>query len=206
MSLANTLQTFRDAVTSVNGLIASAHKVDATGARLWTLDETKFITESAFLKMFIAWESFLEGSFILYLTGNASIAGTILTKYANPIDEDHAHKILIGVMKYVDWSKPDVVRRFAKLYFDSGEPYETVLSSTQSDLVDLSIIRNSSAHISHTTSNKLDALATRKLGHPVTGATVYDLILATDPLHPGATILGNYQSILDAAAYLIATT
>jgi len=204
MSLAQTLQNFRDSISSVNGLIASAHVTDATGKKLWTTDEIVFITESAFLKMFTAWESFLEQSFILYLTGNLSTSGKAITKYANPVDEEHAHKILIGVMKYVDWSNPDIVRKFAKLYFDSGEPYENAISSAYSDLMDLKTIRNSSAHISSTTVKNLDSLATRKLNRPTVGITVYDLILAIDPSSIGNTILKTYQDILDASADIIA--
>ncbi len=109
MSLANTLQTFRDSIITVNGLIASAHVTNAAGIKLWSADETIFITESAFLKMFISWESFLERSFILYLMGNLSISGKAITRYANPVNEKHAHEILIGVMRYVDWSSPDFI-------------------------------------------------------------------------------------------------
>jgi hypothetical protein len=204
MSLTQTLQDFRDSIVSINGLIASAHATDAAGNNLWTSDETVFITESAFLKMFIAWESFLERSFILYLTGNLSITGKTVTRYASPIDEEHAHHILIGVMKYVDWSNPDIIRKFAKLYFDSGEPYESAISSIFSDLMDLRTIRNSSAHISSTTAKNLDGLASRKLKKPSAGIKVYDLILALDPDIPGNTILKSYQDILDTAAELIA--
>lgn len=204
MSLANTLQTFRDSIAAVNGLIASAHSIDAAGIKLWSTDETVFITESAFLKMFISWESFLERTFILYLTGNLSVSGKTITRYANPINEQHAHEILIGVMKYVDWSNSEIVRKFAKLYFDSGEPYETAISSANVDLMDLKTIRNSSAHLSSTTTQKLDSLAGRKLNRPVAGITVYDLILSPDPNFTGNTILKSYQDILDATAYIIA--
>jgi hypothetical protein len=204
MSLTQTLQDFRDSIISINRLIASAHATDAAGNNLWATDEIIFITESAFLKMFISWESFLERSFVLYLTGNLSTSGNPVVKYANPVDEEHAHKILIGIMKYVDWSTPDTVKKFANLYFDSGEPYESAISSIHSDLLDLKTIRNSVAHISTTTTRNLDSLATRKLSRPTSGITVYDLILSIDPNSPGNTILKSYQDNLDSAAEIIA--
>lgn len=205
MSLIQTLQDFRDSILTVNGLIASAHTIDAAGNNLWKTSEAIFITESAFLKMFIAWETFLERSFVLYLMGNLSITGKTVIKYATPIDEEHAHKILIGAMKYVDWSNPEIVRKFAKLYFDSGEPYESAISSAYIDLMDLKTIRNSSAHLSSTTTRNLDGLATRKLNRPSAGITVYDLVLEIDPNSAGNTILKSYQDILDATANIIAT-
>jgi len=204
MSLAQALQDFRNSITVINGLIATAHATNAAGTNLWTIDETIFITESAFLKMFISWESFLEKSFVLYLTGNLSMTGNVVVKYASPIDEKHAHKILIGVMKYVDWSTPDIVRKFAKLYFDSGEPYESAISSVHNDLLDLKTIRNSVAHISTTTTGNLDGLAIRKLSRPTSGISVYDLILSINPNLTANTILKTYQDNLDAAAEIIA--
>jgi hypothetical protein len=205
MSLAQTLQNFRDTVVSVNGLIVSAHTTDATtGANLWQPDEIVFITESAFLKMFIAWESFLEKSFILYLMGNPSITGRLLTKYASPIDEKHAHEILIGTMRYVDWSNPEIVKKIAKIYFELGEPFENAIASSNHHLLDLRTIRNSSAHISSTTTRSLDALATRLLQRPIAGITIYDLILAIDPQNTSNTILKSYQDILDTVALEIA--
>lgn len=204
MSLAQTLQDFRNSILTINGLIATAHATNAVGASLWTIDETIFITESAFLKMFISWESFLEKSFVLYLTGNLSMDGNAIVKYANPISEAHAHKILIGVMKYVDWSNPEIIKKFANLYFDSGKPYETAISSIQGDLSDLKTIRNSVAHISTTTTRNLDILATRKLSRPTSRISVYDLILSLDPISTGNTIIKTYQDNLDAAAEIIA--
>jgi hypothetical protein len=203
MSLVLALQTFRDVVTEVNGLIAAAHTISAAGAPLWSAPQTQFITESAFLKMFIAWESFLEKSFLLYLMGNNSVTGNVIVKFATPVSEDHANKMLIGTMKYVDWSTPETVKKFANIYFDNGEPYETVISSIHGHLADLKIIRNASAHLSSTTSANLDRLATRLLGVPSVGISVYTLILSNDPTLPPNTILQSYQSYLDSAAELI---
>ena len=205
MSLSQSLQNFRDTILTINGLIVSAHAIDAaTGKTLWSANETAFITESAFFKMFIAWETFLEESFILYLTGNQSISGTVVRKYANPVDEAHAHKFLIGNMKFVDWSDPKKVITLAEIYFDAGEPYKTAINSIHSHLQDLKTIRNAAAHLSSTTTGQLDALAIRKLGRPYTRISVYNLITTVDLSSPSKTIIQGYQDILDAAADIIA--
>lgn len=204
MTLTQTLQNFRDSIVFTNRLIASAHTTDLAGNNLWANDEISFITESSFLKMFIAWESFLEKSFILYLTGNPSTSGNLLAKYADPVDQEHAHKMLMGVMRYVDWTTPETVRKFANLYFDSGEPYQTTLNSINADLLDLKTIRNAAAHLSTTTTQQLDILANRKLGILHTGISVYDLLTSNNPTLTGKTILQSYQDVFDTAANLIA--
>lgn len=199
MSISQILTDYQTSIQKLNGLIANVHKPSVHTVQL-DIDEVNVITESAFLKMFIAWESFLEKSFIHYLTGNSSTSGKTFTCFASPRDEAHASQILIGMNKYVDWSTPETVRKLSKIFFDNGEPYETVLSSITSDIYDLKAIRNSAAHISSTTSKNLDGLGTRKLQRPCNNITVYDLILAIDPSNSSKTILQTYQDTLEAAA------
>lgn len=155
--------------------------------------------------MFILWEAFLEGSLIDYMRGRSSILGNVLTCYATPITDDHAIKILIGTQKYVDYANPEIVRRLAKLYLLNGEPFETVLSSIHTTLVDLKQIRNAAAHLSSTTSTALDAVASRILGPPRTRVTVYDLLTAIAPSSgTGDTVLQSLINQIDAAAEAIA--
>ncbi len=196
---------YRSAITRANALIASAHAVDATGSNLWSVDDRLTITESAFLKIFIAWESFLERSFVLFMMGTPSASGNAVVRYVFPTSEDHANKILIGTLRYVDWSQPENVRKLARLFFDNGEPFNTTIAEVQSDLFDLKTIRNAAAHLSSTTTESLDRMSTGKLHRPCSGMTVYNLILAPDPgLGAGSTILQTYLSTLDAAAHKIA--
>jgi len=203
VSIIQLLQDYRNDVTKANAMIALAHTVDAAGNNVWGVDERITITEFSFLKGFIAWESFLEKSFIYYLRGNLTASNTVVPCHVRPIDDAHANRILIGVNRYVDWTNPDIVRKLAGLFFDRGNPFETILSSIQTDLYDLKIIRNASAHISSTTGSQLDSLSTRKLQRPCTNMTVYSLILVNDPNIPNQTILQSYADILDAAAVQI---
>jgi len=202
MPIVNILSEYQASITRLNTLITNVHNPAVHTVSLGT-DEIVVITESAFLRMFIAWEGFLEKSFVHYLTGNTSISGKQITCYANPKDDIHANQILIGMNKYFDWSTPETVRRLSKLFLENGEPYETTLASITSDIYDLKTIRNSVAHISSTTNKNLDSLGTRKLQRPCSNITVYDLILATDPLNPTKTVLQSYQDTLAAAAHQI---
>ena len=206
MPLATALQDFRDTVAFTNRVVASTHAIDASGQLVLPLDQRAFITQSAFLKSFIAWEAFLERSFLLFMTGKISTTGKRISSYVSPIDSDHANRIAIGTQKYVDWSNSEIVRKLANLYFSGGEPYESVLAGIHSELLDLKTIRNATAHISSTTGRALDALATRKLQRSCSGISAYELIVSVIPGSTlGQTVLATYQSHLDAAANAIAS-
>jgi hypothetical protein len=198
------LSEFRKGISQVNEYIAIAYKTADDGSEICTQDEKEFIISSAFLKMFIYWEGFLEKAFMIYLTGGTSIGGDTLTKYANPVDEAHAHKMVIGTQKYVDWANHEIVRRLSNLYFENGSPIQNILASIATDLSDLKNIRNAAAHISTTTQGKLDAIASRTLGTSITSTTVDEFIMQSHPDDSSITILQHYQRILDIAAENIA--
>jgi hypothetical protein len=205
MPLINRLADYRATVVQAQALITASHALTPAGASLWTLDQRRVITHAGFLQFFIGWETFLEGSLNDYMMGELSGIGTTIPRWVLPPTADHATSILIGTQKYVDYTNPEIVRRLAKLYLDTGRPFDPVLASIHTDLFDLKTIRNAAAHLSSTTSSQLDALSTRKLGIQCTNYTVYDLILAADPASAtGGTILESYIAILDAAAHLIA--
>ncbi|CAM3747912.1 hypothetical protein MUGA111182_07030 [Mucilaginibacter galii] len=206
MSLQVSLDSFRASITLIRTYVSIAFQTDpATGHYILTSDQREFITDSAFLKVFIAWESFLESAFNKYMLGIASINGIVIARHASPRDEVHANDMLIGTQKYVDWTRGDVVVALSRIYFDPGNPFEVNINSLTSDLQDLKTVRNSAAHMSSTTSIKLDALATRLLGTRVIGATVSSVIFAVDPTSTtSSTFFDVYLSKLDVAAEAIA--
>jgi hypothetical protein len=195
---------FRDAVTVSRRLIAAAHVKDATGAFAWVEADRSVVVEAAFLKVFIAWETVQERSFLEYLMGATSASGSVMPRFVQPKDRAHAAKLLIGAGRFVDWSTPDPVRRLANNFLDNGEPFESVLASIHGDLLDLKTIRNAAAHVSITTVQPLDALASRKLQKNIAGISAAALLLSTDPTsRSGATIFEAYTSVLDEAAQRI---
>lgn len=204
MSIATCLADFRAVIVIVKSLIAIAHQLDANGGYTVPIVERKIITESAFLRFFIAWESFLERTIKEYMQDSLSGVGNSVPRYVLPADDGHANRLVLGGQKYFDFSDPDKVVNLCKNFFDRGEPYSTILQSIRSDLFDLKTIRNSAAHMSSTTSTQLEALAIRKLG-PTTGTvSVYELILASPSSALSSTILDGYLIQLDAAADAIA--
>lgn len=204
MSLSNSITEFRSGISYINKIIQKAYESDTFGNDIFDIHQKEFIVSSAFLKMFIYWESFVESSFASYLVGEASTNGTTVTTHVTPSDRAHALKILIGTQKYVDWANHEIVRRLADLYLENGKPFSSNISSISSELSDLKTIRNAAAHLSSTTQHQLDALATRVLGHKVVNTTVANFILQLHPQNSKKTILQNYQELLDLAAENIA--
>lgn len=204
MSLSDCVSDFRSGVSQINSIVQKAYDTDPAGKDIFTEDQKDFIVSSAFLKMFIFWESFVEESFAKYLVGEASTDGNYVNKFVTPNDRSHALKILIGTQKYVDWANHEIVKRLANLYFEDGEPFSTNISSITTDLADLKTIRNAAAHLSSTTQHQLDALASRVLGRQVSNTTVGQFVVQLHPNNASRTILQNYQDVLDVAAENIA--
>jgi hypothetical protein len=198
------LTEFREAVTISNRLIAAAHVKDTTGAFAWNEADRFVVVEAAFLKVFIAWETIQEKSFLEFLMGAPSASGSVMPCFVQPKDRAHAVRLLIGMGRFVDWSTPDPVRRLANNFLANGEPFESVLASIYSDLIDLKTIRNAAAHVSTTTIQPLDALASRKLQRNISGISPAAFLLSPDPTSSlGSTIFEGYTSVLDAAAQRI---
>ncbi len=205
MPLIDTLNTFRVSVVEVNSFIALAFQQNSHGNYTLPQNQREFVTDSAYLKLFIAWETFLEKSFIKYMLGEPSILGRVITRYVQPLDERHANSLLIGTQKYVDWSNPEIVKRLCNLHFAPGNPYDTFLSSMMTDLFDLKTIRNAAAHLTSTTQPQLDSLGERKLKRPCKNLKVSDFIFAVDPDSSiNETILTIYLNKLDISAEGIA--
>lgn len=206
MALVTLLTTFRAEVALHQGYISKAFSQDSAGSYVLNVGERSFVVDAAFLRIFIAWESFLEGAFVDYMMGQPSASGRIPTRFIAPPNEQHARDTLIGTQKYVDWSNPEIVRKLSKSYFQNGEPIDAVISANQSDLFDLKTLRNAAAHLTSTTGKSLDALASRRLLHTCTNISVSDFVLAVDPSSgtTGSTILTGYINMLDAAAEALA--
>lgn len=204
MSLSVLYTNLQDSFSFVNSVIAKAniHFHNAADSKVREL-----MIESAFLKMFIYWEEFLEKTFHCYLNGNTHLQGSLPIIYVSPLDDEHAAKILIGTQKYVDWANHEIVKKLATLYLENGSPYVTVLDSIRSDLSDLKNIRNSTAHISTTTTAAFNAVKSRTLGNISNSVNLStcDFLMHLSPTDNTKTILQSYQDKLLAAAFNISS-
>lgn len=206
MALPQNLFDFRAANTELISHIDFAHVKYANGSYKISRNLREFISESAFLRIFIAWETFVENCFVDYLLNEPSILNNRPAKWANPISKQHAQEIIIGNQRHMDWSNPETIRKMSQIFFHQGFVFNSSLSAVNNDLMDLKAIRNSAAHMSSTTTSKLDGLSTRILNTPCTNYTAYRLLFSIDP-RSGAlnqTVVNRYLQILDVAAEQIA--
>lgn len=211
MALAQNLSDFRVAKTELVSHISFAHVRYRNSKYKVARNLREFISESAFLKIYIAWETFVENCFVDYLLNEPSILNNRPAKWANPISREHALDIIIGNQRHMDWTNPDSIRKISLIYFHQGYVFNSVLSAISADLMDMKTIRNSAAHLSSTTSMKLDGLSTRILNTPCANYTAYRLLFSIDPRSPTSaqslptqTVLDRYLQILDVAAEEIA--
>ena len=127
-------------------------------------------------------------------------------RYVNPPDVEAAKRMLIGTNRYFDFANHDLVCKMADLYFQNGDPFNPHLRAIITDLADIRIMRNASAHISSTTQTALESLAQRIFTVPRPAITLYSMLTAVDPrsTNPSATVFAEARDKLLATAQLIA--
>lgn len=166
-------------LANARATLKAVHELDPlTGVYVKQRYERELVSNACFLSVFVALEEFFEASFLHYLTGRMSTARWRPTKHAKPSSVDHAHRMLVGTNRHVDWSTPDTVVKLADLYFSNGEPFKSPVQSVYSHLADMKTVRNSTAHVSLTTRTKLEAVYTRWTGVPSSSVSAYDMLLA----------------------------
>ena len=206
MALQQNLLDFRANNVELLSHVNYAHQRYANGQFKIARNLREFICESAFLRIFIGWETFVENCFIDYLLGETSILNNRPAKWANPLNREHANQIIIGNQKFMDWSNPEAIRKISQVFFHQGYVFNTALGAITNDVMDLKTIRNSAAHSSSTTSSKLDGLSSRILNVNCVNYTAYQLLFSTDPRSTPTvqTVLDRYMQLLEVAAEQIA--
>ncbi|MEO0075342.1 MAG: hypothetical protein ABIK31_04445 [candidate division WOR-3 bacterium] len=125
------------------------------------------IYELSFLKIFLAWERFIERTFILYLRGEQTDNGYKPTSYVSPKDENHAYDIIKGGFRYPDWLNLEFIREKADLFFDKGLPFKDVLynnTTIKKVLQQMKKIRNRIVHASQNSIREYEELLRDEFG------------------------------------------
>lgn len=158
------------------------------------------INEMAFLRMFLAWEDFLEESFIRYMCGAVTRTRYCPKVYVSPMNLDHALKFfIVKPRNYVEWLSGQQVIERAEMVFRDGEPYKSAIRPLLTDLDDMRQIRNSIAHRSGTSWKRFETLVRRILGsrpHRLTPG----LFLGLTHAGVGKPYIEHYKDVLSVAA------
>ena len=203
MNINDCLTQYRDQVSEATAYLQKAYDKNPDGTFCHPTAYKSFIVNAAFLKFYIAWEEYLEKVMSAYLLGEHTINNTTIVKSVVARGEKHAHDLLVGTNAYFDWSNPELIRKLSKLYLEESNVVGDNIMSIQADLFDLKTIRNAAAHISATTQNKLDGLASRLLSNTVVNITVESLITHIEPTS-GLSYFEYYKQRLDIVAEKIA--
>lgn len=163
------------------------------------------IFELAFLRSYLAWEVFLEESFVLYLLGQTSPKGLTPHRYVIPRNREHALEFTLGESLRADWTAVDRVIARANRFFRNGEPYNTVLHPMTSRLNDIKTIRNAVVHASTDSQDKFKALVRRELRHYPPRLTRGGFLVTTIPnSSPPCSFLDHYlMQLLQAAENIV---
>jgi hypothetical protein len=160
------------------------------------------ISELAFLRVFMAWEVFLEDSFTRFMCGASSLSGSRPKSYVRPLNIDHARDLIIGPkLRFADWSDPQVVIGRANLIFATGEPFATPIKAATRELNEMRTIRNYIAHRSVYSREQFNRLVQVRLG--VARKFAPGVFLLTPSPVPLQTYLDYFSSYISTAAQQI---
>lgn len=164
--------------------------------------QVEIISELAFLRIFIAWEDFLEESFIRYLIGVKSPSGYSPERFINPSNMKIAKNIISGERReYIKWNSASEIIARSEIYFKDGEPYGSVLQGTATDLDDMNVIRNRITHRSTISKDKFNNFVRKRFGHGIRGMTPGRFLLTLPTTQN--TFFNYYVDLIKTASRII---
>ena len=125
------------------GELASA--LEKTPKKNMNVSRLEALYEMAFLRIFLAWESFLEDSFLRFLCGYTTPSTSpnlLLARFRNLQD---ANSHVLGQHDFVSWTQPKAIVSRSQKYIQHGK-HEIVINSNSTKLVHLASVRNRIAH------------------------------------------------------------
>jgi hypothetical protein len=167
--------------------------------------QKELVIELAFLRIFIAWENFLEDSFFRYLVGGKSYSGKSPIKFINPPTIKKATEIVTGEKnKYIKWNLSEENITRSEIYFKNGEPYKNTLQTISTDIKNMNTIRNRITHRSKASKDNFREFIRQECGHGIKGMTPGRFLLRNNPkTKPIITYFDYYSSIVEKAGSAI---
>ncbi len=180
----------------------ATHFQEVRSGRFRTIQQPRIwkIHEMAFLGMFLAWEDFLEASFIRFMCGAITRNRYKPRLYVAPTNMDHALKFfVVKPREYVEWASSQQVIERAEMVFRDGEPYKSAIRPSITDLDHMKQIRNAIAHRSGTAWDKFESTARRLLGSRPRGLTP-GMFLTKTHTASGRPYIEYYGDVLSVVA------
>ena len=189
-------------------LVAAAHQWTAVtfskGVPKFLVYHEEMVSEMAYLRAFLAWESFLEESFVLYLWGKRPPVGNPPKRYVSPPTRRLAEQLAAEGKAYADWTVAQKIIERADRFLQDGKPYSPVLKSHRHTLEEMKTIRNAIVHMSTHSQDRFKSLTRRKLGTYPSNLTIGGFLTMTIPhSHPPESFFEYYLAHIRLAAETI---
>src|SRR5207244_4021050 len=150
-----------------------------------------------YLRAFLAWEAFLEESFILFLMGMHAPRGRPAFRYSFPPSRRMAEEWCTEGRPYAKWDEGNVIRK-AKRFFRNGYPFSPVLEASQHGLERARTIRNAVAHESADVRQKFEGVVRHELGVLPPRTTVGSFLTTPQPgAAPPQSFLESYIKTIE---------
>lgn len=211
--LHSVLKDFARAVLDCRRLAADAHIWSLPGnnkSRPYISSKRReSLTELAFLRAFLAWEGFLEETFILYLLGVQPPRGR--GPHRNvlfPSKKSAMEWVIPEGRRFARWCVAWEVRNRAVRFFRDGTPFASTLSANQNLLEEARKIRNACAHELSSTRQDFEKLARIRLKQALPRNLTVGVFLSTTmpQSKPPLSFFEFYVQKLESAAKQIVPT
>lgn len=168
---------------------------------VYSADLHSCVIDGGFLTLFMAFEHYLECSFICYMMGQPGLNGNHFQKYVSPPSEDQAVKMLKGINRFADFTNRGTILTLANSFFDNGGTY-TYLNSISADFEEMKTIRNAISHVSIESARAFQGLVRNKLGSIPPQITTSMFLNTTIP-NGHSTFFMYYKDIVTNAIFYI---
>jgi len=132
-----------------------------------------YVIEHCFMRIYLAWENFIENAFKLYLCDSQDMQGNNYVRYATPTDEEHAYNLLKGTKQYPDWTNIGDINTLSNMFFENSGPFN-LLNSNPIELQHMKTIRNRISHTSEKSVRSFNNLTNAQIA--ITGLSAAEFL------------------------------
>ncbi len=159
-----------DVLADSNFLYQNQAKIDST---VFSDKIYYYVIEHCFMRIYLAWENFIESAFKLYLCDSKDMQGNNYVRYATPMDEEHAYNLLKGTKQYPDWTNIGDINTLSNMFFENSGPFN-LLNSNPIELQHMKTIRNRISHTSEKSVRSFNNLTNTQIA--ITGLSAAEFL------------------------------
>lgn len=159
--------------------------------------------EAAFLQFHKSWEVFLEDTMLTFLCGKQPLTGQTITPKFIVTDFEDARNIFYQDKPYKEWTTKEEINKRFQIFFVTVNNSNRILDSlrtVQTTMDEIKFIRNSIAHSSFATKEKINKLYQNKLGGNPAINRPAEFLNRADSSNVGSTYFDTYLNTIETTA------